>query len=325
MRTQNRALWGHWLLVVGLASTLTYTQESSHKDPADSEVGELVTTGNIHVRFGVWRRKTVWSDETGYLDFSSDRVRYQVVRPKGAEGFDKPRSDLRSAALGTCCLGLWPVVHFDFGDRAVWDFAHVTRKKVERGRLGTNRSEDFLDQNSLVMAANNFDALLSGLKAKVQQAKPAPATGTPTLQAPSIEPQGTTLSLSTQPGNVDVYLDDKFEGSTDAQGKKVVTSLQPGSHRLRLNANGYNEFTREVLLSSDENTAVTVRLEIAGPKPLTDGEVEELLTSGVAKSRIIQLLNRYGVNFALTEKTEKELRSLGADDSILLAIAKAKK
>jgi hypothetical protein len=67
------------------------------------------------------------------------------------------------------------------------------------------------------------------------------------------------------------------------------------------------------------------RLPPAGPQPLKEAEIEKALEDGLPSTRIMSLVNKYGVDFALTDEVEQRLRRAGADSNLLLAIAKAKK
>jgi hypothetical protein len=61
-----------------------------------------------------------------------------------------------------------------------------------------------------------------------------------------------------------------------------------------------------------------------GPPALTLAEVENALAN-LPKKRVAEMVSQYGVDFDLTDEAEKRLRDAGADASLLLAIAKAKK
>lgn len=67
------------------------------------------------------------------------------------------------------------------------------------------------------------------------------------------------------------------------------------------------------------------RLPPAGPQPLKEQEIQKALEDGLPSNRIMALVNKYGVDFALTDEVEQRLRRAGADSNLLLAIAKAKK
>jgi len=67
------------------------------------------------------------------------------------------------------------------------------------------------------------------------------------------------------------------------------------------------------------------RLPPSGPQPLGEKEIEKALEDGLPPTRIMALVNKYGVDFPLSDEIEQRLRHAGADDALLLAIAKAKK
>jgi hypothetical protein len=60
----------------------------------------------------------------------------------------------------------------------------------------------------------------------------------------------------------------------------------------------------------------------AAKKPLALTEIQDLLKGSVTPKRVATLVEQYGVSFELTDDIEKELRKLGADDRLLLVIAK---
>jgi len=142
----------------------------------------------------------------------------------------------------------------------------------------------------------------------------------------SLDAQRTaTLKITAQPGGAQVYVDDKFKGVTsEKEGLLVVENLQPGSVKVRLSQKGFVDFTQNVTLNGGENKLET-NLAAEGPKPLGEPEIEEALKNGVPKTRIMGLVKQYGVDFVLTNETEQNLRTVGADSDLLLAIAKAKK
>lgn len=66
---------------------------------------------------------------------------------------------------------------------------------------------------------------------------------------------------------------------------------------------------------------------VAKPQPrierrLALDEIEDLLTGGVSPKRTNALVQQYGVNFELTERIRARLLKLGADEELLVAIAK---
>lgn len=133
------------------------------------------------------------------------------------------------------------------------------------------------------------------------------------------------LEVTTTPGGALVHVNDQFRGASSAEGKLVVEGLSPGAHRLRISLPSYKEWTQEVTLKAGDNQRISARLEPAGPKPLTLSEIEEALSGGIAAARVTNLVSEYGVDFPLTDDAERRLRTAGADDTLLLAIAKGKK
>lgn len=139
-------------------------------------------------------------------------------------------------------------------------------------------------------------------------------------------PKTATLKVTAQPGGVQVYVDDKFKGSTsEKEGVLVVENLPAGSAKVRLSEKGFVDFTQSVTLVAGETAKLESNLAAEGPKPLGEPEIEEALKNGVPKTRIMGLIKQYGVDFALTNELEQSLRTVGADSDLLLAIAKSKK
>ena len=139
-------------------------------------------------------------------------------------------------------------------------------------------------------------------------------------------PKTATLKVTAQPGGIQVYVDDKFKGSTsEKEGVLVVESLPAGPAKVRLSEKGFVDFTQSVTLVAGETAKLETNLAAEGPKPLGEPEIEEALKNGVPKTRIMGLIKQYGVDFALTNELEQNLRTVGADSDLLLAIAKSKK
>jgi hypothetical protein len=136
-------------------------------------------------------------------------------------------------------------------------------------------------------------------------------------------PQPAVLEISSS-ASVQVYIDDEFKGTTSVDGHLVVT-LPAGPHRLRLSEPGKKEWVQPIALLAGQRLPLSAQLESAGPKPLTEQEVEDALTNGVPKPRVKKLVADYGVAFALSDEIERRLRAAGADDELLLAIVKNRK
>jgi len=140
-----------------------------------------------------------------------------------------------------------------------------------------------------------------------------------------MSPKTASLTLLTKPGQAQVYLDDEPRGVTSSEGRLVLRDLKPGSYRMRLSLTGYKEWTQTLTLAAGDALQLEAKLESAGPKPLTLGDVEQALTGGLSKARVATLVKEYGVDFALNDDAEKLLRAAGADGDLLLAISKARK
>ena len=133
------------------------------------------------------------------------------------------------------------------------------------------------------------------------------------------------LTLLTQPGQAQVYLDDEPRGVTSSEGRLLLKNLSTGAHRLRLSLTGYKEWTQTLELAAGDTKQVEAKLQPAGLKPLGLAEIEDALKNGLPNARVTTLVKEFGVDFAVTDEVEKRLRAAGADSDLLLAIMKAKK
>ena len=133
------------------------------------------------------------------------------------------------------------------------------------------------------------------------------------------------LTIVTQPGQAQVYLDDEPRGVTSSEGRLLLKNLSTGAHRLRLSLTGYKEWTQTLELAAGDTKQVEAKLQPAGLKPLGLAEIEDALKNGLPNARVTTLVKEFGVDFAVTDEVEKRLRAAGADSDLLLAIMKAKK
>ena len=140
-----------------------------------------------------------------------------------------------------------------------------------------------------------------------------------------MSPKTADLTILTQPGQAQVYVDDEPRGVTSSEGRLLLKNLSTGAHRLRLSLAGYKEWTQTVELAAGDTKQVEAKLQPAGFKPLGLAEVEDALKNGLPNARVTQLVKQFGVDFALTDEVERRLRAAGADSDLLLAIAKARK
>src|SRR5712691_3353840 len=76
-----------------------------------------------------------------------------------------------------------------------------------------------------------------------------------------------------------------------------------------------------VMVGSTEGR--TTRTQHA-PRPLSAADVEHGLKSAVPNARMAALVKKYGVDFDLTGAVKQELRSAGANDNLILQIARSR-
>ena len=171
------------------------------------------------------------------------------------------------------------------------------------------------DREQRLRAAGADDDLLSLI---------GPPTAVANVETKPV-PQVTQLSLITQPGGVQVYVDERFKGITSEQaGTLVIEGLAPGSHQLRLTLPGYKEWSQQITLAAGETLPVSAKLEAAGPKPLAFEEVEEVVKN-YPKKQAMKSIKQFGVDFAMTAERETRLRAAGADGELLYLITQSKK
>ena len=199
----------------------------------------------------------------------------------------------------------------------------VTRGGEQRATPRLGAAVEFLTR-----AVNNFDRVYAnirriGMEAQSQTAgqslPPAPYT--------SAQPQGDkrgVLNITSDPGDVQVYINDEPRGMTSAEGHEVLR-LPAGTYRLRLSQPGYKDFEQQVTLVSSKEQMVSAKLGTVGPPPFKAGDIVDLLQGKVSPKRIATLVADRGVDFEMDPDVEKRLRALGATNDLLLAIANNKK
>lgn len=149
-----------------------------------------------------------------------------------------------------------------------------------------------------------------------------------TPDAASLQPprRPATLVVRSAPGGAHLYLNDSPKGVTSvAEGRLVLTDLDPGEYRLRLSLLGHQDHVESVTLKLLGSVEVVAQLNPSGPPPFSVADVEQMLRGGVSLKRVAVLVKERGVDFAVDDAAERRLRAAGADGDLLLAIAKAKK
>jgi hypothetical protein len=261
----------------------------------------------------------------GYLYVDRETIRYEVKWPAKDVGhaFEFPRSALTVARQWTLIGTALPEAELKFaGGRGggTYHFFHVDPSLPENP--GANFEwQNARDWQEIVRAVREFESV-------VVQLRPPPPPE-------PLKPQMASLQIEAQPGGAEFYVDDEFRGTTSSEGRIKVSELVPGEHRLRLSKREYEEWNRTLTLEAGENRTIEVQLAAAKPpapppaKPpdttLALEDVVKLLEAGVTPARLETIVKERGVSFALTEEAESKLRALGATDSLLLALAKARK
>jgi hypothetical protein len=278
-------------------------------------------------------------------------VPFSVYQPSGALIFQTAEVNTRKTSAwssGDTAKRTW----FEMADAEVASFldkfsqTELARKAVQRGTTATLKiasqpvgAQAFVDEKlmgvtsvatgelvleSVPPGSYNLRLTAAGYQDWAQSVT-LPAGNVTSVEA-KLAPRFSQLALVTQPGGVQVYLDDTFKGTTSEQeGRLRIENLAPGSHQVRLSLAGYKEWSQQVTSNPGETLPLTVKLEPAGPKPLALAEIEEALTNGLPPKGITKLVNQYGVDFALTKEVEQRLREKGADGDLLVAIATNKK
>lgn len=264
------------------------------------------------------------SEGRGYLYVSRDRIRYaHVAEQRHGAVLDAPRSDLRSSRESTDFVRGW--AELQFGSAGTWNFSHI---------VCDARGEDSRMAQDVLDAVGNFDEGLARVKAEVAAREQARARMIQKVEA-RVERDATapllpyaaqnTLRITSQPGGAQVYLDDAPRGTTSPdEGKLVLENLPVGNHKLRVGLSGYTDWIQSVTLTEGSTLYIDAKLTVAGPLPFTSQDVVDLLKGSVSARRAADLVKERGVDFALTESLEQEIRAAGGDSDLLLALTKAK-
>jgi len=282
---------------------------------------------NPQIRIAVAHQHTA-SGCAGYLYVDRETIRYEVKWPAKDQGhgFEFPRSALTVARQWTLLATALPEAELKFsaGGRmrsgGTYHFFHVD-PSVPENPGAQFEWQHARDWQEIVRAVREFESMAA-------QLRPPPPPEPP-------KPQTASLEIETRPGGAEFYVDDEFRGTTSGEGRIKVSELVPGEHRLRLSKKEHEEWKRTLTLAAGENRTIEVQLAAAkppeppAPKPaettLALEDVLKLLEAGVTPARLESIVKERGVSFELTDESEGKLRALGATDTLLLAIAKAKK
>jgi len=282
---------------------------------------------NPQIRIAVAHQHTA-SGCVGYLYVDRETIRFEVKWPAKDLGhaFEFPRTALTVARQWTLIGTSLPEAELKFAaagrmrSGGTYHFFHLDPSLPENpgAKFEWQNARDWQE---IVSAVREFDSVVARLRPPPPPAPPPPQTA--------------SLQIEAQPGGAEFYVDDEFRGTTSGEGRIKVSDLTPGEHRLRLSKKEYEEWNRTLTLEAGENRTIEVQLAAAKPpeppppKPpettLGLEDVLKLLEAGVTPARLETIVKDRGVSFELTDDAERKLRALGATDSLLLAIAKAKK
>jgi hypothetical protein len=330
-----------------------FAQLTSGGEPGTEEGAELVSDGaNPVLRMRVIHGHGNYVRECyGYLYFSRDTIRYEVVRSPKQDGFSFPRTELKEAkewhVLGKNML----TAELKFRDGTKYHLGHVTRQQFDDGLRDW---KDVFPSKNIVDAALHFDEVVRQIEARNAERAPAvrPAGGTappretaapasfsaaapekvaepekPSVPAaPVVAPAPASLRIASHPGRVQVYLDNEPKGMTSTEeGELVLRNLPAGEYRVRLSLPDYEDWTTKVTLTAGQELRLEAKLAPRGPQPFTVQDVVDMLLGGISPKRAATLIQERGVDFKLDDKVEAQIRAAGGDSNLLLAIAKAKK
>ena len=310
-----------------LTALLALAPFAAAQNPCFTDAGAGSTDWNVHYNWAQTRRtsdlKFQLSSKVGTL-FRCSSVSDAALFDSFA---DISLLVARYAPGAACFHGDAGVVSTDRGLHRGW------AERSGRGPAMTNLQSKLqdamncLDRPQQVRFYADVSAAIAntGLSpAPVAVAAPAPPPEKKVEPPPP--PAAAAILLFAQPAGAQVYVDDVFKGVTsDPEGRLKIEGLPPGSHEVRLALPGYKQWREQVALVAGENKTLESKLEAAGPKPLTEVEIEVALTNGVRSVRLTALVKQYGVDFPLNDELQQRLRTKGADDALLLAIATNKK
>lgn len=280
--------------------------------------------GERALRFRVqhWR---LWKAVTwGWLSVTPSKMVYRPDAAADADDItDLARREVRSVEGPDAKTGCMVTVRtsarkYDF--RIVFYSNDSDTIRVHCLQNGTEKEAGHKVMRWLQDVQRDFAATVARFdRLTLQGSKPA----APAPTAAAANAKGMVV-VQSSPGNAQVYLDNRFQGTTSEAGELIIEG-GPGQHEVRLTQPGYQEWRMNVWLKAGERQRITATMTPAGPRPLTRMEIGEMLGNNVAKPRIIALVKQYGVDFALTGEAERDLRSKGADSDVLVAIATHKK
>ncbi len=228
--------------------------------------------------------------------------------------FDLPRA-------GTTAVKQGGVVILTSGGSTYTLIPILTRGEQRRAAPRMGAAVEFLTR-----AVNNFDRVYANIRRLGigAQSQTAAQSMQPAADTSAQGDKRGVLKVSSDPGDVQVYINDEPRGMTSAEGHEVLR-MPPGTYRLRLSQPGYKDFEQQVTLASGREQEVSAKLQTVAPPPFKVEDIVDLLQGKVSPKRIATLVEDRGVDFEMNPEVEKRLRGLGASNDLLLAIANNKK
>jgi hypothetical protein len=176
--------------------------------------------------------------------------------------------------------------------------------------------------SAVVVVATATDKSVSQMTFKVSRSEVRllePGTGTETTDA-AVKVRGLAVGFQevdkVEVAGQSASLQRRADGAVEFEAASVPLTVGPNALQ------GYVLTRNGVRQSFNLNL---VRKPPPGPPSLTLEEVQTALQNGLSKAKVAALATQYGVDFELTDETEKRLRDAGADSSLLLELAKAYK
>ncbi|HTS68265.1 MAG TPA: hypothetical protein VMO17_04720 [Terriglobia bacterium] len=292
----------------------------------------------------------------GWLEIDRVTVRFTVVRPSRMtkepdQGFDIPRSEVldlkteyNAAAFRARGLRHW----VGFSPPNHWDAADSPDAS-----LNSINKTDSLHTPLILRALQSFDSVVADLKLRQEQpVSPPPAPVQPTesvMPKPAALPPPPTLVLMAPSGaseNQTIEVNESslaIRGAAMDNGGLPTVTINGTAAALRPSGENAAEFWSDPITLKPGDTPIdivatspakaTSRLHFVirfapkaapvNPRALGKDEIISLLQGSVPTSRLVELVRDRGIKFTPTHADLEDLRSAGADDSLLEAIRQA--
>lgn len=199
---------------------------------------------------------------------------------------------------------------------------------VERGDQQRLMERAQLPAEMFGRAVKAFAKTYAAIRRMSLEAQPAAATNASSpvaaAAARTAANRSGTVTITSDPGDTQVYINDEPRGMTSSEGREVLP-LKPGTYRLRVSLPGYQDFEQSVTVAAGQNQDVAATLAPVGPPPFSASDVEEMLKGAMSPKRIASLVQERGVAFAMTADLEKRMRALGASGDLIHTLSTSKK